>query len=32
MEQQSAIYDARQLGYLRMMVLGVQHLFAILSE
>ena len=28
MEPQNAIYDARQLGTPRMMVLGVQHLFA----
>ena len=28
MEQQNAIYDARQLGLPRMMILGVQHLFA----
>ena len=28
MEPQNAIYDARQLGRPRMMILGVQHLFA----
>ena len=28
MEPQNAIYDARQLGMPRMMILGVQHLFA----
>ena len=28
MEPQNAIYDARQLGLPRMMILGVQHLFA----
>lgn len=30
MEPQNAIYDARQLGTPRMMVLGVQHLFALI--
>ena len=28
MDQQNAIYDARELGTPRMMILGVQHLFA----
>ena len=28
MEPQNAIYDARQLGLPHMMILGVQHLFA----
>ena len=28
MESENAIYDARQLGMPRMMILGVQHLFA----
>ena len=28
LDQQNAIYDARQLGMPRMLILGVQHLFA----